>query len=194
MARLVYSTFASLDGYVADEDGRFDWATPDEEVHSFANGLESGVGTYLLGRRMYEMMLWWESPENTAGLPEYIREFAETWRAAEKIVYSSTLESVSSARTRIERSFDACAAALLKHEAARDLAIAGPTLAAPAIRAGIIDEYHLFVVPVVVGGGLSAFPRGVRMSLELAEQRRFGNGMLYLKYVPAAAVEPGDAG
>ena len=185
MAHLVYSTFASLNGYVADEDGRFDWATPDEEVHVFANKLESGVGTYLLGRRMYEMMLWWESPENTAGQPEYIREFAETWRAAEKVVYSSTLESASSARTRIERSFDPSAADLLKREATRDIAIAGPTLAAPAIRAGIVDEYHLFVVPVLVGGGLRAFPDGVRMSLRLAEQRRFGNGMVYLKYVPA---------
>lgn len=184
MARLIYSTFASLDGYVADEDGRFDWATPDEEVHSFANELESGVGTYLLGRRMYEIMLWWESPENSVGLPGYIREFAETWRAADKIVYSSTLETASSERTRIERVFDPPAVSRMKRDLERDIAIAGPTLAAPAIQAGIVDEYHLFVVPAVVGGGLSVFPRGLRMPLELAEQRRFGNGMVYLKYVP----------
>lgn len=185
MAHLIYSTFASLDGYVADEDGRFDWATPDEEVHLFANELESGVGTYLLGRRMYEMMLWWESPANTAGQPDYTREFAEIWRAAEKIVYSSTLETASSQRTRIGRAFDPHAVSLLKRDLERDIAIAGPTLAASAIQAGIVDEYHLFVAPVVIGGGLRAFPPGIRLSLELAEQRRFGNGMVYLKYVPA---------
>jgi dihydrofolate reductase len=185
MSHLIYSVIASLDGYIADEDGRFDWAEPDEAVHTFVNGLERTVGTHLYGRRMYETMLAWESPEVSTGQPPYIREFAEIWRAADKIVYSTTLEAASSARTKIERTFDPNAVHQLKRETERDILVGGPTLAAHAMEAGLIDQYHLFVAPVVVGGGLPAFPRRFRMSLKLADERRFANGMVYLRYAGA---------
>ncbi len=181
IGRLIYSSIASLDGYVAGEDGRFDWAEPDEEVHAFVNELERSVGTYLLGRRMYEVMLAWETLE-TAGQPPTIRDFAEIWRAADKVVYSSTLETVTSARTRLERTFDPDAVAAIKATTERDLGVGGPGLAAHAIAAALVDVCRLFVVPVVVGGGTRCFPEHVRLRLELSDERRFANGTVYLDY------------
>ena len=181
MAKLIYSAITSLDGYVAGEEGNFDWAEPDGEVHSFVNDLERPVGTYLYGRRMYETMLAWETM-SLDDQPAVVRDFAEIWRAADKIVYSKTLESVSSARTRIERNFDPEAVRRLKAAAERDITVGGPNLAAQAIKAGLVDEYHLFVAPVVVGGGNQALPTNVRLKLELLDERRFGNGMVHLHY------------
>jgi dihydrofolate reductase len=181
MAKLIYSALTSLDGYVADEDGKFDWAEPDEEVHSFVNELERPVGTYLYGRRMYEVMLSWETIALT-DQPPYIRDFAQIWRAADKIVYSKTLETVSSARTRIERDFDPEAVRRLKASAGRDISVGGPELAAHAFKAGLVDECHLFLAPIVVGGGKQALPDKVRLELELLDERRFGNGVVHLRY------------
>jgi dihydrofolate reductase len=181
MAKLIYLTLMSLDGYVADEDGKFDWAEPDEEVHTFVNDLARPVGTYLYGRLMYEVLVVWETVV-LADQPPYIRDFAEIWRAADKIVYSKTLTAVSSAKTRLERDFDPEAVRLLKESAERDLAVAGPKLAGQAIEAGLVDEYHLFVAPIMVGGGTAALPDGVRVELELLDERRFGNGMALLRY------------
>jgi dihydrofolate reductase len=181
MARLIYSVIASLDGYVADERGNFDWAEPDEEVHSFLNELERPVGTYLYGRGMYETMLYWETVGG-AGKPPFVRDFAAMWRAAGKVVYSRTLEAVSSDRTRIERAFDADAVRRLKADADHDLTVGGPGLAAQALAAGLVDECQLFVAPVIVGGGKRSLPSNVRLRLELLDERRFGNGMVYLRY------------
>jgi dihydrofolate reductase len=183
MAKLIYSTLASLDGYTEDEGGKFDWAKPDEEVHSFFNDLERSVGTHLYGRRMYETMVYWEDPELVEGQPPYIRDFAEIWRAAEKVVYSRTLESPSSARTRIERSFDPDAVRQMKNSAERDLGIGGPELAGQAIAAGLVDEIGLVLVPVAVGGGKPALPPGRRLDLGLLDERRFANGTKYLRYL-----------
>src|SRR5688500_3348549 len=182
MAQLIYSAITSLDGYVADEDGNFDWAAPDEEVHTFINNLERPVGTYLYGRRMYEVMVAWETAHTLADQPPYAQEFAEIWQAADKIVFSRTLETVSSARTRIERDFDPEAVRQLKASAGRDLSVGGPELAAQAFEAGLVDECHLFVAPIVVGGGKHSLPDGVRLKLELVDERRFGNGMVHLRY------------
>jgi dihydrofolate reductase len=182
MAKLIYSAIASLDGYVADVDGNFDWAVPDEEVHAFINDLERPVGTYLYGRRMYETMVGWETDPTLADRSPLMRDFAEIWQAADKIVYSKTLEAVSTARTRIEQDFDPEAVRQMKALAGRDLIVGGPELAAQAFRAGLVDECHLFVVPMVVGGGKRSLPDNVRIKLELLDERRFGNGMLYLKY------------
>src|SRR5947208_2099758 len=165
MAKLIYSAITSLDGYVADEEGNFDWAAPDEEVHKFVNDLERTAGTYLYGRRMYEVMVYWESANTVADQPAVVQDYATIWQAADKIVYSTTLETVSSARTRIERDFDPEAVRLMKARAVRDITVGGPDLAAQAIKAGLVDEYHLFVTPVVVGGGTRAFPNGVRVNL-----------------------------
>jgi dihydrofolate reductase len=181
MAKLIYSAITSLDGYVADEEGNFDWAEPDEEVHRFVNDLERPVGTYLYGRRMYEAMVLWETAGG-ADQPPYVRDFAEIWRAADKIVYSKTLRTVSSARTRIERELAPEAVRRLKATAARDLTVGGAGLAAQALEAGLVDELHLFVAPVVVGGGASALPAGVRLDLELLDERRFANGVVHLRY------------
>jgi dihydrofolate reductase len=182
VARLIYSAIASLDGYVADEDGKFDWAEPDEEVHSFVNELERPIETYLYGRRLYEVMVHWENPPRLADEPQHIQDFAALWQAAEKIVYSRKLESVSSARTRIEREFDPEAVRRLKASARTDILIGGPELAAEALRAGLVDELHLFVAPAVVGGGTRALPDQVRLKLELVDERRFGNGTVHLRY------------
>jgi dihydrofolate reductase len=182
VARLVYSVIASLDGYVADEDGNFDWAVPDEEVHTFINDLERPVGTYLYGRRMYEVMVGWETDPTLADQSPVMRDFAEIWQAADKIVYSKTLEAVSTARTRIERDFDPEAVRQMKARAGHDILVGGPELAAQAFKAGLIDECHLFVVPMVVGGGKRFLPDNVRLQLELLDERRFGNGMVYLHY------------
>ena len=181
MAKLIYMTIASLDGYVADEDGRFDWAVPDEEVHAFVNELERPVGTYLYGRRMYDVLVAWETMP-TEDQPAVIRDYAEIWRAADKIVYSTTLATAASAKTQIERSFDPDAVRQLKKKAERDLSVGGPGLAAQALQAGLVDECHLFVAPVIVGGGTRFLPEGLRLDLELAEERRFGNGTVYLQY------------
>jgi dihydrofolate reductase len=181
VARLIYSALASLDGYVADEDGNFDWAAPDEEVHRFVNELERPVGTYLYGRRMYEVMRFWETAGG-ADQPAFARDYAEIWRAADKIVYSKTLESVSSARTRIERDFDPEAVRQLKETAERDLSVGGPGLAAQAIEARLVDEYQLFVAPAVVGGGNGWLPDHARLDLELLDEQRFESGFVYLRY------------
>ena len=181
MAKLIHSALASLDGYVADEHGKFDWAEPDEEVHAFVNDLERPVGTYLYGRRLYEVMVAWETID-LAGQPPHIRDFAEIWRAADKIVYSRSLETVSSARTRIERDFEPEAVRRLKAAAERDLTVGGPELAARAIEAGLVDEWQLFLAPIVVGGGKRALPDDVRVTLELLDERRFRNGTVYLRY------------
>ena len=182
MAKLIYSAIASLDGYVADENGNFDWAAPDGEVHTFVNELERPVGTYLYGRRMYEVMAYWETADTLADQPPVERDFAEIWQAADKIVYSKTLEQVASARTRIEREFDPEAVRRMKASAERDLSVGGPELAAQAITAGLVDELHLFVTPIVVGGGNPWLPDGVRVKLELRDERRFGSGVVYLRY------------
>jgi dihydrofolate reductase len=176
---LIYAMIASLDGYVEDESGRFDWAAPDEEVHAFANELERPIGTYLYGRRMYETMVAWETMDDEHPV---MRDFAELWRAAEKIVYSRSLESASSARTRVEREFDAAAVRQLKESAEGDIGIGGPELAGQAIEAGLVDECHLIVVPVLVGGGKRALPAGVQADLELLDERRFEGGAVYLRY------------
>jgi dihydrofolate reductase len=182
MANLIYSPIASLDGYVADENGNFDWAAPDEEVHRFVNDLERPVGTYLYGRRMYEVMVFWETAHTLADQPPSIQDFAQIWQAADKIVYSKTLETVSSARTRIERDFDPEAIRQKKATAERDITIGGPDLAGQAIKAGLVDEYQLFLAPVVVGGGKQSLPDDVRLNLELLDERRFGSGVVYLNY------------
>jgi dihydrofolate reductase len=181
VAKLIYTAIASLDGYIADEDGRFDWAVPDEEVHGFINDLERSVGTYLYGRRMYEVMTGWETMALADQSP-FMRDFAQIWRAADKIVYSTTLERVSTARTRIERAFDPEAVWRAKASQTRDLSVAGPDLAARAFEAGLVDECHLFVAPIVVGGGTQSFPDHVRVRLDLVDERRFGNGMVHLHY------------
>jgi dihydrofolate reductase len=179
MAKLIYSAIASLDGYVADEDGNFDWAMPDEEVHAFANELERSAGTCLYGRRMYETMVAWETMD-LAGEPPVVRDFAEIWRATDKVVYSRTLATTSSTRTRIERDFDAEAIRRMKAAAERDISIGGPDLAGQALEAGLVDECHLLIAPVLVGGGKRSLPDGVHLKLELLNQRRFGNGMVVL--------------
>jgi dihydrofolate reductase len=179
VAKLVYSVIASVDGYVADAAGNFDWAAPSPEVHAYVNDLERGIGTYLYGRRMYETMRAWEPM--TGGLP-VVRDYADIWRRAEKIVYSRTLETVASARTRIEREFDPAAVEELKRRSDRDLSVSGPALAALAFGAALVDECHLFVVPVVVGNGNRAFKDGTDAALELLDERRFEGGVVHLHY------------
>jgi len=182
VAKLIYSALTSLDGYVADEDGNFDWARPSEEVHVFVNDLERPVGTHLYGRRMYEVMAYWETADTAGDQPPFFRDYANLWKAAEKIVYSRTLAEVSSARTRIERDFDIDGIRQLKATADRDIGIGGPDLAAQAIEAGLVDELHLFLAPVVVGGGKPSLPDKVRLELELLDERRFANGVVHLHY------------
>jgi dihydrofolate reductase len=182
VAKLIYSAISSLDGYVADEDGNFDWAVPDEEVHAFINDLDRPVGTYLYGRRMYETMVGWETDPTLADRSPLMRDFAQIWRAADKIVYSRTLERVTSARTRIERDFDPEAVRRMKAAAGRDLTVGGPDLAAHAIKAGLVDEWRLFVTPIVVGGGKRSVSDNVRVKLELLDERRFKGGVVYLHY------------
>jgi dihydrofolate reductase len=181
MAKLIYSAITSLDGYVADEDGNFDWAEPDEEMHTFVNELERPVGTYLYGRRMYDVMVAWETMD-LSDQPPFIRDYAEIWRAADKIVYSRTLETVSSTRTRLERDFDPESIRRMKALAEPDISVGGPDLAAQVIEAGLVDECHLFLTPIVVGGGKRSLPNNVRLKLELLDERRFGNGVVHLHY------------
>jgi len=180
VGRLIYSAIASVDGYVTDKAGRFDWATPDPIEHAFMNDLERQVGTHLYGRRMYEVMTFWES--DFADQPPYIRDYAHIWQAADKIVYSKTLDAPTTAKTRIERRFDPEAVRQMKEQADRDLSIGGANIAAQAIAAGLVDELYLFLVPVVVGGGTRALPDDVRLELELVDERRFDSGMVYLHY------------
>jgi dihydrofolate reductase len=182
MAKLIYTAITSLDGYVADENGNFEWAAPDEEVHAFVNDLERPVGTYLYGRRMYETMVYWETAPTDAAPPAVERDFAKIWQAADKIVYSTTLEEPSSARTRIERTFDADAVRAMKASATRDITVGGPHLAVHAIAAGLVDEWQLFFTPFVVGGGNASLPDAVRVNLELVDERRFAGGTVYLNY------------
>ena len=182
MAHLIYSAISSLDGYIEDVDGNFDWAMPDEEVHRFINNLERATSTYLLGRRMYETMMVWETDPNLAADSPLMRDFAEVWQAANKIVYSKTLETVSTRKTQIERNFNPEAIKQLKKTAQQAISIGGPELAAHAFRAGLIDECHLFLVPILVGGGKSALPDNMRLEFELLEERRFRNGTVYLRY------------
>jgi dihydrofolate reductase len=180
MAALTYVTIMSLDGYVADEQGTFDWGAPDEEVHGFINDLIRPVGTYLYGRRMYEVMAVWETMD-LAEEPPSIREFAAIWRAAAKVVYSTTLDDIPTAHTHIERAFDPDGLRRMKASAERDLSIGGPEIAAQALAAGLVDECHLFLAPAVVGRGTRALP-DMHLGLELLDERRFANGMVYLRY------------
>jgi dihydrofolate reductase len=187
MARLIYSAIASADGYIEDAAGSFEWAAPDEDVFSFVNDLERPVGTYLYGRRMYETMLYWETADTMAGQPSVAREFTAIWQAADKIVFSTTLQSVSSTRTRIERTFDPLMIRQLKSSTEQDMSVGGADLAGQAIKAGLVDELQLFLVPVVVGGGKRALPNGVRSDLELLDVQRFPSGAVYLRYRPKSA-------
>jgi dihydrofolate reductase len=182
MANLIYSAITSLDGYVEDPDGGIGWAAPDEEVHRFVNELERPVGTYLYGRRMYETMRSWETAQGAPDQSAAGREFAEIWRGADKVVYSTTLDAVSTARTRIERTFDPDQVRELKAAAVADISVGGAHLGAHALRAGLVDELQLFLVPVVVGGGKRALPSDVRLELRLLDERRFAGGVVYLRY------------
>jgi dihydrofolate reductase len=182
MAKLVYSMLTSLDGYLADEHGNFDWAAPDEEVHRFVNDLERPIGTYLYGRRMYDVMVFWETAHTLVDQPGFIQDYAGIWTSADKVVYSRTLATASSARTRIEREFDAESIRQMKTRERSDISVGGAELAGQAIKAGLVDEYHLFLTPVVVGGGTRALPDGVRVNLDLMEEHRFGSGVVHLHY------------
>src|SRR5262245_60634853 len=182
MAKLICTGLTSLDGYIADEKGTFDWAAPDSEVHAFINDLERPQGTYLYGRRLYETMVDWETALEQPDQSPVEVDYATLWQAADKIVYSTTLEAVSSARTRIERSFDPQAIAALKASADSDVSIGGPALAAHAFRAGLVDEVRVFVAPVIVGGGNAFLPDRVRLDLELLDEHRFAGGFVYLRY------------
>jgi dihydrofolate reductase len=182
MAKLIYSAIASLDGYIEDENGKFDWAAPGDELHAFVNDLERPIGTYLYGRRMYETMVYWETVSTGSEQRVVSRDFAEIWRAAEKRVYSRTLDAPSSARTQIEREFDPQAIRELKESSSRDISVGGPELAAQALGADLVDEIHLFLAPVTVGGGKRALPSGLRISLELLDHRSIDQGVVHLHY------------
>jgi len=182
MAKLVYSAIMSLDGYTADEDGNFDWGAPDAEVSTFINKLERGIGTHLYGRRMYDTMVFWETFAAAEDQPPYVRDFARTWRAAEKVVYSRTLGAVSSARTRIEPAFDPAAVQRMKATLEHDISVGGPDLAGQAIAAGLVDEMHLFLTPIVVGGGKRALPGRFHSNPELLRVDRFVGGVVHLQY------------
>ncbi|WP_122817524.1 dihydrofolate reductase family protein [Nocardioides pantholopis] len=183
MGKLIYSMITSLDGYAEAAEGDLGFgAADDEEVHTFIDEHFRDVGTYLYGRRMYETMVFWETAHTDPDVPPHILQYARGWQAAEKIVYSATLKSVSSAKTRIERTFDPDAVRELKAEAEHDLTVDGPNLAAQAIAAGLVDEYHLFTTTTVVGGGKRFFPDGVRLELDLVEERAFHSGLIYARY------------
>ncbi len=182
MARLIYSAITSLDGYIEDMDGNFDWAAPDEEVHRFINNLERGAGTHLYGRQMYETLQVWETDPNLAADSPLTRDFAEIWQAANKIVYSRTLQTVSTHKTKLERTFDPEAIRTLKEAVEQDILIGGPEIAAHAFRSGLIDECQFFLTPIIVGGGKPCLPDNLRLDLELLEEHRFDNGMVFLRY------------
>jgi dihydrofolate reductase len=185
MAKLIYMTIASLDGYIADEAGKFDFGVPDDEVFAFVNDFERSIGTYLYGRRLYEVMIGWETAHTRADQSPLELDFARIWQAASKVVYSSTLESPATARTRIERDFDPGAIRQLKMRESRDITVGGADLARQAMKAGLVDEYQLLISPVVLGGGTSSLPGDLRLQLELVSERRFGNGVVHLCYRPA---------
>jgi len=182
MVKLIFAAITSVDGYVADADGNFDWSMPSEEVHRFVNNLEAGIGTYLYGRRMYEVMRYWETASTGNGEQSAEQEFAKLWQRADKIIYSRSLDEVSTASTRLEREFDPEAIRQMKADVTRDIAVSGPTLAAEALRHGLVDECHLFLSPIVVGGGTPALPDNVWLQLELLDERRFDNGVVHLHY------------
>jgi dihydrofolate reductase len=182
MAKLIYSAMTSLDGYIEDEEGSFDWAFPDAELHAFINDLERPVGAHLYGRRMYETMAVWQSMGDEPGLPAVETDFAEVWRGLDKVVYSRTLDAVWTPRTRLERDFEPAAVRLMKEEADRDISVSGPDLAQHAFRAGLVDEVHLWVFPVIVGGGKPGLPRDVKIDLELLDERRFESGVVHMHY------------
>ena len=187
MGKLIYAANTSLDGYVEDETGSFDWSVPDEEMHAFWNDHERHIGTSLYGRRMYESMRVWEDDDWLAGEPAVVREYAQIWRDGDKVVYSTTLDAVSTARTRIERQFDPEAVRRLKEASSSDLSVGGAALGAEAFRHGLVDECILVLCPVLVGGGKPALPRGVRIDLELLDQGRIGNGMVYVRHAVRGA-------
>ncbi|MFF1632258.1 dihydrofolate reductase family protein [Leifsonia sp. NPDC058248] len=193
MAKLIYSAIASLDGYTADSSGGFDWAAPSEEVHAFVNDRERELGTYLYGRRMYETMRVWQTMPTGPDQPDVMNDFAQLWRDADKVVYSSTLTEASTPRTRIEPRFDPAAARDLADSSDRPVGVGGPTLAAQALRSGVVDEVHLFLVPVSVGGGTPALPHDVVLTLDLVDERRFENGTVYLNYTVTGARSSGFA-
>jgi len=182
MAKLIYSMLASLDGYTADADGNFDWAAPDEDVHTFVNDLERPIGTYLLGRRMYDVMAYWETAHTLPDQSAVAQDYARIWKAADKVVYSRTLDKVVSERTRIEGDFDPDAVRRMKESTGHDISVGGPELAAEAMRAGLVDELQIFLNPVVVGGGTRALPDEVHLQLDLLDEHRFANGVVYLRY------------
>jgi dihydrofolate reductase len=182
MAKLIYSAIASLDGYIEDEQGNFDWSAPDEQVHAFVNDLERPIGTYLYGRRMYETMAYWETVDTSDDESAVARDYAQIWRTAEKIVYSHSIQALSSDRTRIERDFDVAAIRRLKESSDSDISVGGAELGGQALALGLVDECHLFLCPVVVGGGKRALPDGVRTQLELLAERRFRSGVVHLHY------------
>lgn len=183
MGRLIYSMITSVDGYVSGPDGSFDFLS-DEETHSFINDHFAGVGTYLYGRRMYELMTYWETAHLEPDQPEGVLEYTRGWQAADKIVFSRTLDAPTTSRTRLEREFDPVAVARWKEESDADFSIDGPTIATEAIRAGLVDEYHLLIAPVIVGGGQRFFPDGVAVSLRLQKEHHLPNGLVLLEYVP----------
>jgi dihydrofolate reductase len=182
LAKLVYSAIVSLDGFTADESGNFDWSMPDEEVHAFVNDLERPIGTYLYGRKMYEVMQYWQAVPNLAEEPDVIRDYAAIWKSASKVVYSRTLTQPATPQTQIVNEFDPQAVWQMKENLPQDISIGGPTLAAEALRAGLVDVCAFFVSPVIVGGGTAALPAGLRLDLELVQECRFGNGVVYLSY------------
>lgn len=182
MAKLIYAGITSLDGFVADADGSFDWSVPDEEVHAFVNDLMRPIGTYLYGRRIYDVMRFWETVPTGEDQPQVVRDFAQLWRKAEKVVYSTTLTSPSTTRTRVESTFDPEAVQQWKAQAEQDLSIGGPGLAAHALSSGLVDELHQFLTPVIVGAGTAYLPSGIRLDLELLDEHRFGNGVMHLHY------------
>jgi dihydrofolate reductase len=182
IVKLIYTSITSLDGYIADKNGDFDWAEPDEEVHKFINNLQQSIGTYLFGRKMYEVMIAWENVPILPDQPPYILDFATIWQRTEKVVFSTMLGRVFTAKTRIERDFDPEMITRMKEEVEHDILIGGPNLAAQAIKAGLVDEYHLFITPIIVGGGKQFLPDNVWLNLELLDDHRFNNGMIYLCY------------
>ena len=182
MGKLIYGFNTSLDGYIEDRDGTLEWSVPDEELHRFWNAFEVSIGTHLYGRKLYETMRYWETAHEQPDLPEHMLEYARIWQVGENIVYSTTLPEPSAGRTRVERTFDPAAVARMKAESAADMSIGGAELAAHAIRAGLVDEYHVVVAPVMLGGGKPGLPDGIRLDLDLIEERRFGGGCVYLAY------------
>jgi dihydrofolate reductase len=182
MAKLIYVSNVSLDGYFEDEHGSFDWTAPDDDLFAFITDLVRPVGTYLYGRRLYDTMAPWEADPALAAQSELMADFANVWQAADKVVYSTTLDAVSTAKTRLEHNFDPASVRDMKASAISDLTVGGSDLAAHALRAGLVDECHLFIRPVLIGGGKPALPSDTRSELELLDDRRLSNGVVYLRY------------